>query len=178
MRMTDPTGAFEGLGGLSLSTSIGTTLRGIAVGAAFGSVLGTADALLRGEDADGALSAAATGGLVGGIGGSLVLIKFVRPVLFVAGGLLGIAGVTDAIEQENATLAAFRATLFLVGSIAFFRTIPEPTVASGRLGNQATRDHIRHVVNVMRERGWKLRAGGGELPEEYLPGPGPGEQRW
>lgn len=49
----------------------------------------------------------------------------------------------------------------------------------GRLGNQATRQHVADVATEMESRGWTITYGGGtrggmRLPEEYLPGPGGG----
>ena len=43
---------------------------------------------------------------------------------------------------------------------------------AGRLGNQATRQHVDQVATEMERRGWTIKHGGGRGPEEYLPGPG------
>ena len=42
----------------------------------------------------------------------------------------------------------------------------------GRLGNQATRQHVDQVATEMERRGWTVIRGGGRAPEEFLPGPG------
>lgn len=43
--------------------------------------------------------------------------------------------------------------------------------AGGRLGNQATRQHVDQVATEMERRGWTVTRGGQRGPEEYLPGP-------
>ncbi len=49
----------------------------------------------------------------------------------------------------------------------------------GRLGSQATRQHIDDVASAMEGRGWTITHGGGpsrNLKEEFLPGPGGGRK--
>jgi len=171
--ITDPSG-HEGLLSLQTGISISNVIRSMAIGFGVGTVIGAADAYLSGSDPDGMQEAAISAGLLGSVTGGLFLVKFLQPVFLVAGNALAAVGVADALESDNYQLAGFRATLFLAGTVAYFRSIPEPKLPTGRLGNQATRDHIGGVVQAMRDRGWKLKAGGGALPEEYLPGPGPG----
>jgi RHS repeat-associated protein len=47
-----------------------------------------------------------------------------------------------------------------------------PPNPGGRLGKQATRDHVDRVATELEARGWQITGGGNRLPEEYLPGPG------
>ena len=42
----------------------------------------------------------------------------------------------------------------------------------GRLGNQATRDHVGDIADRLEQHGWEITHGGGRGPEEYIPGPG------
>ena len=172
----DPSGHMDfSLGSLSVSLSISSTIQSMAVGLTFGAVIGAADAYLGGEDADGILEAAVKGGLLGGVLGGLYVVRFIRPVLVVAGGIGSVVGVADSLENENYEQAGFRAALFLLGSIAHTKsqqpTAPPP---GGRLGNAATREHVAQVAAELESRGWRITGGGGRLPEEYLPGPGPG----
>lgn len=70
------------------------------------------------------------------------------------------------------------ALLFSVSSLATEGNarIWQSTLAAktGRLGNQATRQHVADVATEMESRGWNITHGGGRFPEEYLPGPGGG----
>jgi hypothetical protein len=51
--------------------------------------------------------------------------------------------------------------------------VSETALATGgRLGNQATRNHVDQVATEMEKRGWQISNGGGRAPEEYLAGPG------
>jgi hypothetical protein len=44
----------------------------------------------------------------------------------------------------------------------------------GRLGKPSTRDQNRQIANQLKKRGYSITGGGGEKPEEYIPGCGPG----
>ncbi|MCD9026837.1 RHS domain-containing protein [Luteimonas sp. BDR2-5] len=76
---------------------------------------------------------------------------------------------------------------FAVGAVAAGILLPgggygaAGNAARGRLGNQATRDHVDQVATELERRGWTITHGGGRhgpdgrrLPEEYLPGAGGG----
>jgi filamentous hemagglutinin len=47
-------------------------------------------------------------------------------------------------------------------------------VVGGRLGNAATRGQISSIAADLESQGNTIFGGGGKLPEEYIPGPGPG----
>jgi RHS repeat-associated protein len=170
----DPSGLEWDLASLVRGIGISNILRAAAIGYGVGTIIGAADAYLAGSDPDGIQEAAIAGGLLGSVGGSLFLVHYLQPVLLVGGNILSIVGVADALQNDNYELAGFRATLFLIGAVAYFRNIPEPDLPTGRLGTQATRDHVGQVAQALEERGWRITGGGGRLPEEYLPGPGPG----
>ena len=51
-------------------------------------------------------------------------------------------------------------------------TAPKVAGQGGRLGNQATRDQVADVAGKLNEHGWEITGGGGQKPEEYIPGPG------
>jgi hypothetical protein len=40
----------------------------------------------------------------------------------------------------------------------------------GRLGNQTTRDQVADIAGKLKQHGWDITHGGGEGPEEYIPG--------
>jgi RHS repeat-associated protein len=46
--------------------------------------------------------------------------------------------------------------------------------SGGRLGSVATRDLNAEIAAKLENAGWKITNGGGQAPEKYLPGPGPG----
>lgn len=46
-----------------------------------------------------------------------------------------------------------------------------PSARTGKLGKQSTRDQIVDIAGKLKQHGWQIVGGGGELPEEYLPGP-------
>jgi hypothetical protein len=99
-------------------------------------------------------------------------------VLVALGTVAGIDGTVDAIDQGNYPLAAFRALFTFIGFRTFVETQPvieEPIPTSGgRLGNSTTRGQIVEIAAELKNRGWTITGGGGELPEEYLPGAGGG----
>jgi hypothetical protein len=139
----------------------------------FGALYGAADASLAGGDEKEILDAAINGGLAGAILGPLARIKFVGPVLGLFGIETGLEGTLAAIEQGNTELASFRAAFTLAGALTFIRPATPPPVG-GRLGNSTTRAQIVMIASELKKRGWKITGGGGEAPETYLPGPGPG----
>ncbi len=168
----DPSGN-DDLVELSFATSIAQTIKGLAIlslkAAGFGAVFGAADALLQGKSGDDTLEEALEGGLLGAAFGPLSKIKFVAPVIIAIDTVGGIAGTVDAIEQRNFALAAFRGVATYVG----FRTFVEQPAAlgpepGGRLGSASTRAQIAELAQSLRQRGWRITGGGGELPEEYL----------
>jgi RHS repeat-associated protein len=46
----------------------------------------------------------------------------------------------------------------------------------GRLGKQTTRDHVEKVADQLEGMGYKITNGARGLPEEYIPGAGPGNK--
>ncbi len=160
----------------ALSTAITNAIIGIltstVIGAVFGAGAGATDAYLRHDDM---LEGAKLGGLAGAKFGALYYLKFVRPVLFLVGTGLGVLGVADAIEQQNAPLAAFRGVLTLFGAVSFFRSAPPVTrTGAGRHGTPDTRAELYFYAERAEARGWTIIGGGGKRPEIYLPGQGPG----
>jgi RHS repeat-associated protein len=176
----DPSG-HDDLGSTVAALDISSTLQSIAItslkGFLFGAGFGAADAALQGKNGDEILEEAIKGGLVGAILGPLAKIKFVAPVLVTLGVAGGFEGTVDAIDQGNYALAAFRATFTLLGAMTFIEpepVAPEPTPSGGRLGNAATRGQVAEIAAELKNRGWAITGGGGEMPEEYLPGAGGG----
>ena len=174
----DPSGRDFDLGSTLASFGINQTLQSIAVaslkGMLFGAAFGAADAALQGKSGDEILDEAIKGGLIGAILGPLAKIKFVAPVLVAFGTVAGLDGTVDAIEQGNYPLAAFRALFTFVGFRTFVEPEPivpeEPVPTGGRLGNATTRGQIAEIAQDLKSRGWTITGGGGEAPEEYLPG--------
>ena len=138
-----------------------------------GTIIGGADAGLRGDDIiDGAIE----GGLIGALLGPLGKVKFVGTALVALGTSAAFVGVVDAIEQDNYQLAAFRSILALAGVVTLVRpeapafTVPAsqpPT--GGRLGSASTRAQLGDIADILIDRGWEVTRGGGLGPEEYLP---------
>src|SRR5262249_10776076 len=66
------------------------------------------------------------------------------------------------------------ATLRLLGmskdAIAAMKKVP----AGGRLGSDRTRTQVARIADELESRGWTIRGGGGQGPEEYIRGAGPG----
>jgi RHS repeat-associated protein len=49
--------------------------------------------------------------------------------------------------------------------------VEEAAATGGRLGSQATRDQVADIATKLKQHGWDITHGGGEAPEEYIPGP-------
>jgi RHS repeat-associated protein len=172
---TDPSGNND-LVEVAAYTGTQAILRSMAImsvkGAIFGGLFGGVDAALQGKSGKEILYAAAQGGLVGAVLGPLAKIRFVAPVLVAFGSSTGVAGTVEAIEKGNWALAVFRAGMVLIG----FRTfVEEPVGSGGRWGGENTRFQLHVYAKFLESKGWKIvNGGGGLMPEEYLPGSGPG----
>ena len=115
----DPSGNLTfSLGGLSLTISVQGVLTSIAYGAAFGGILGAADAFFGGGDVlQGFLNGALLGGVTAPFGLIALQVKFLRILLPAIGVVASFSGIQDAIRDRDYDLAAFRATVALAGLV-------------------------------------------------------------
>lgn len=104
---------------------------------------------------------------------------------FLSGLDYGVELPSSTTEGFNEVVAESKATSVYDPTLVSFsqitgstRAVPAGEVGflaakgGGRLGNQATRQHVADVATEMESRGWTITGGGGRLPEEYLPSPG------
>jgi hypothetical protein len=84
------------------------------------------------------------------------------------------AYITGAQEIATAGMAT-GPMLISRGEQALARGTAEGTAETaattgGRLGSQATREHITDVAGKLENKGWEITGGGGKQAEEYIPG--------
>jgi RHS repeat-associated protein len=82
-------------------------------------------------------------------------------------------GFVSAVAASDAMIGASSSLLPKSGDSVIFGTGSgnvTGTTSGGRLGNAATRAQNEQIANYLKANGYKITGGGGELPEEYLPG--------
>ena len=88
-------------------------------------------------------------------------------VSFIPGVGTAQAGIEVATGYDYFTGERIDRRVALIGVIPFIGGALKAVVRGGRLGNAATRQHVREVAEALRRRGWDIIGGSG-LPEEYI----------
>jgi RHS repeat-associated protein len=80
--------------------------------------------------------------------------------------------------MESAQVSIATVTLLSGGASALSKggsvAVAEAPPSGGRLGSTSTRAQNSAIADSLESRGFTITGGGGRLPEEYLPGSGPG----
>ena len=92
--------------------------------------------------------------------GTLPVAGSVQSVVELLAGYDFIAG--EAVDRRIALIG------IAVGLVPGGKAALKIGARAGRLGNATTRQHVREVADILSDRGWTVRGGGGQLPEEYI----------
>lgn len=125
----DPSGNFDvSIAGLTVSFSVQSIVVGMTAGALFGAV----DKLLEGGSSADVARAALQGGAIGGVLAPFVGVRYLGAVLIGTGLGFTMVGAVKATLEANYTLAAFRALMFVGGSVGVLKAgLPGELASTG-----------------------------------------------
>ena len=167
LRYTDPSGHWGQEAADWWSGTVGSGANYISASPShwiYNGTVGTVNSLVGGVAEP--LRLGSTAGALSGSGNATagqIAIGTVQEV----GRAAAIVPVGAAIGKGVGTLAG------AVAGTAEREAVGEVAAATGgRLGSQATREHVAGVANKLENKGWEITGGGGRKAEEYIPGPG------